>query len=529
MSLPSRDVQVSGPAVHAVYATRLEPDAIGVAQDTVIGMASSAPAASVGLTLAALAAATAYGSVAIIIVTAVPMVIIANAYRRLNLWNANCGASFEWVGRTISPYLGFLTGWLMIAAYIIATVSGVEVLGPSVLAVFGASSTSTSSNIAISTAVGLVMLAIAIVGIKITARSQVGMAIIEYAILIGIAIAGLVIVLGHRHGTVPITRSWLNLNGISGRGDAVAGFLIAVFVFTGWDGTLYVNEEVRHRRHNPGKAAIFAVALLAVVYTISFAGLQGVVSPAKLQNNSSSALVYTAQAIGGSGWAKAMALALALSVIATTGTGIVLTARIVYGMASYRALPPFLGNVSRRFATPVWASIAVGVLIIALAWVYLLATSVQNAFTDVVDVAGLLFAIFYVLTAAAAVVYYRRRIFSGVLDAVILGFLPLGAGVFLCWIIVRSVLLAPWTQRWSLIGVVGLGLVLMLVARLGLRSDFFGIRRASAAGKARNSLRVNGYSQRQMEDALRAALAPQGGAPTEPGNRARSSSMTSII
>ena len=33
-------------------AARLEPDAIGVAQDTVIGMASSAPAASVALTLA---------------------------------------------------------------------------------------------------------------------------------------------------------------------------------------------------------------------------------------------------------------------------------------------------------------------------------------------------------------------------------------------------------------------------------------------------------------------------------------------
>ncbi len=41
-----------------VPAAKLEPDAIGVAQDTVIGMASSAPAASVGLTLAALAAAS---------------------------------------------------------------------------------------------------------------------------------------------------------------------------------------------------------------------------------------------------------------------------------------------------------------------------------------------------------------------------------------------------------------------------------------------------------------------------------------
>ena len=132
-----RDQTASGPATVRAPAARLEPDAIGVAQDTVIGMASSAPAASVGLTLAALVAATAYGSGPVILLTALPMLVIANAYRRLNMWNANCGASFEWVGRAINPYLGFLTGWLMIAAYIIATVSGVEALGPSALAVFG--------------------------------------------------------------------------------------------------------------------------------------------------------------------------------------------------------------------------------------------------------------------------------------------------------------------------------------------------------------------------------------------------------
>src|ERR1700728_4780232 len=109
-----------------VLVARLKPDAIGVTQDTVIGMASSAPAATIGLSLAALAATTAYGSGPILILTAIPMLIIANAYRRCNMWNANCGASFEWGGRAIDPYLGFLTGWLMIAAYIIATVSGDE-------------------------------------------------------------------------------------------------------------------------------------------------------------------------------------------------------------------------------------------------------------------------------------------------------------------------------------------------------------------------------------------------------------------
>jgi len=83
--------------------SKLEPDAIGVAQDTIVGMATSAPAAVVAISLAGLAATAAYGGGLIMLIAAVPMLIIANSYRRLNRWSANAGASFEWVGRSINP------------------------------------------------------------------------------------------------------------------------------------------------------------------------------------------------------------------------------------------------------------------------------------------------------------------------------------------------------------------------------------------------------------------------------------------
>jgi amino acid transporter len=467
-------------AVTKEVPSHLEPDAIGVTEDTIIGMAASAPAASVGLTIAGLAAATAYGSGPIIILTAIPMLIIANAYRRLNMWEARCGASFEWVGRAINPYLGFQTGWLMVAAYILGTISGVEILAPTVLAAFGSSSSNTWGNIGIDTALGLVVLAIAVLGIRLTARTQVGMALIEYVILIGFAITGLVFVLAHHHGTYHATSGWLNPTGIGGHGSAAAGFLIAVFMFTGWDGSIYVNEETTRRRTNPGKAVLIAVALLTVIYTVSSVGLQGVVSPAKLQANYASALVYIAQAMGGGGWGKVMALSIALSAIASTLAGIVITARIVYGMAERRVLPPALAAVSSRFSTPVPASMVVGLFVVAITWVYLLATSVQNAFTDVVDATGLLFSAFYILTALATIVYYRRRIMARPWDLVWLGILPLAAAGFLGWIIVKSMLEAGAPENWSILGIVGVGVILMFVARYGLRSEFFRIRRESS-------------------------------------------------
>ncbi len=478
---------VDSPAAltRSVPEARLEPNAIGVAQDTVIGMANAAPAASAGLTLAALALATAYASGPALILIALPMIVIANCYRRLNAWNANCGASFEWVGRVINPYLGFMVGWIMIMGTILATVGTTVELGPSVLAVFGsASSSSTTANMFISTAVILGMLVIAVVGIRITARTQVGMAIVEYTILIGFAIVGLIAVIGHRHGTFPITRGWFSLSGIGGRGDLAAGFLIAVFVYIGWEGTVYVNEEVTHRRTNPGRAAMMATALLAVIYALTQVGLQGVVSPARLQAHATDALVYSAQALGGSGWAKLMALALALSVIATTGTVIVLSARIVYGMASHRVLPPVLGNVNRRFATPVAATLLVGLTLLGLTWAYLLATSLANTFSDVIAVSSLLYTVFYIFTAVTAVVYYWRRIFSKALDAVILGVLPVASAGFLGWVVVKTLMAAPAAQIWSLIGIIGVGVILIPIVRFVLRPQYFRLR-PETEGRAR--------------------------------------------
>ncbi len=457
------------PAVLAATAParqgRLEPDAIGVAQDTLIGMASAAPTVSVGPTLATLAAVSAYGGGPVIVLCGIAMLIIANAYRRLNMWQANCGASFEWVGRSINPYLGFMTGWLMIAAYITGAVSGVEVLGPSVLAVFGVTSGGTAADLVIAVTVTLVMLIIAIAGIKTTAWTQVAMAAVEYAILIGFAIAGPYAVLAHHPGTYPVTRDWFALNGISGRGSLAGGLVAAVYIYSGWEGTLYLNEETRLRRLNPGRAVVLAVTLLTITYGLAQIGLQGIVSPARLQANSTSALVYVAQALGGPGWAKVMALALALSVIAATGTSIVLGARIIYGMAARRTLPGPLANISPKLSTPVPASLLTGLGIIALTTIYLLVTSVENAFNDAVNLSGQLFAGFYILTALATIVYYRRRILSSAREAIVLGILPLAAAAFLIWILARYLQTAAAPQLWSIAGVTAAGLLIMAYAQ----------------------------------------------------------------
>jgi len=48
------------PDATQILPARLEPDAIGAAQDTIIGMANSAPTVALGLSMAGLAAAAAW-------------------------------------------------------------------------------------------------------------------------------------------------------------------------------------------------------------------------------------------------------------------------------------------------------------------------------------------------------------------------------------------------------------------------------------------------------------------------------------
>ena len=58
--------------------------------------------------------------------------------------------------------------------------------------------------------------------------------------------------------------------------------------------------------------------------------------------------------------------------------------------------------------------------------------------------------------------------------------LYLAAAIFLGYIIVKSIQEEPSGQRWSLVGIVAVGVVMMAYARFGLKSSFFQVPRESA-------------------------------------------------
>src|SRR6202453_4085458 len=94
---------------------------VGLGDAIVLGLSSSGPAQTLVVSLASLVAASGYGSPVPVLLCLIPMLGIAFAYQRLNRWDQSAGATYTWVARVFNPYLGFLSGWMILLYYTLGT------------------------------------------------------------------------------------------------------------------------------------------------------------------------------------------------------------------------------------------------------------------------------------------------------------------------------------------------------------------------------------------------------------------------
>jgi amino acid transporter len=456
----------------------LRAGAVSLPQSVIFSVASSAPGQATAVTIAVLVAASAYAGGLAILITTLPMLAIAFSYHRLNMWSRDCGGSYMWVGRAINPYVGFMVGWTMLVGYVLGTVADILPIGPAVLSFIGLPADSALGSLVTVAIAGSVVVGTAVVGVQVTARFQMIIAGVEYVILLTFCGIGIYrVYFEHAPGTVRPSWEWLSLSGVGGQGSLVAGMLITVYLFTGWDSALYLNEETARPERNPGLAAIISVVILGGFYALLEFALQGAAPPAELRAHGGDALTFLASRLVGDGWARFMSLAVILSVLGTTQAFLVSAARISFSMGADRVLPAAFGRLHPRFRTPAFATVLFGAVMIVATWLYVLSSSISKAFDVVVSITGVLFAAFYAATGLATAIYYRalaRRGIGGLLSSVLL---PVSGAAVLAWIVVRSIAGFDAMTLWSVVGATALGVLMLGIAVRRYRSPFFRLPR----------------------------------------------------
>ena len=453
----------------------LRAGALRIGDVVVMAMASSGPTQSIAVALAALLAAVNYAALLPILICFIPMLGIAIGYQRLNAWQPSAGATYSWVGRAVSPHAGFFAGWIMLMYYSVGTTSLTIPLGTYMLSFFSNSAANNPHAVAaVGTAFDLLVLVVAALGIKLTARFSWGWAIFEYGLLVGFSIAALIGIYGHHlHHAVHVSSSWFTISGAGGFSALVTGMLLAIFLYSGWDTAAYVSEEAKGKQAGP--AGVTSVVLLFVIYAGVIFCLQGVAPNGAMQANAANILAYVGNLIGGSAWEQVMIVAVLGGTLASLLAAIVSASRISFAMGRDRVFPGWFGGVNAKYRTPWNATILFGLLNVIFLWGSTLIGSIGKALADITATLGLIAAMFYLLSAGTAVWYYRRVIMRSASNFVLGGVLPGLGAAFMAFVIIYTLAkgLLNGVQIGFGFGLAATGLLLSFVAQRVGKSTFY--------------------------------------------------------
>ncbi|WP_217206863.1 APC family permease [Streptomyces sp. AC550_RSS872] len=437
----------------------LQANALGTFDTVVMAVAGTAPAYSIAATTAVLVSAVGLASPATLLYCAIPMLGIALAFSYLSRIDVNAAASYSWVGRTLHPFLGFISGWALVISATIFMVAGSLPAGSMTLALFDEE---LADDTALSTLVGagwfLIMLVVVLGGARLTVRAQLVMSGVELAILALFAVLALL----HSDNARAFDWSWLGFGHFDGVTGFASGALIAAFYYWGWDVTSNLSEETRNSRRTTGLAGLIGVGIVFLLFEVFTIAVNVILSAQQIQDNDANVLAVLGEEVWPGWGGKLLIVAVMLSTIATLETTLIQVTRSLFAMGRDRTMPSALGRVHRRWNTPWVAVSVVGVVALAMFIASNFLGTVGDILSDAISAMGLQIAVYYGLTGLAVVVAYRRMLLKSVGNFVFGGLWPLIGALFMFWIFVES--LGELSGSALTIGIGGLaaGLIPML-------------------------------------------------------------------
>ena len=481
----------------------LKRNAIGYASSVVIGVASTAPGYSLAAVLGLIVAIGGVGvhAPAVLLVSFVPMLLVALGYKYLNQADPDAGTTFSWATRAFGPVTGWMGGWAIIVADVIVMANLAQIAGLYTFLLFGVDDPSVVAVTALGIAWIAVMTVICVIGIEVNARTQRWLLAAEIVTLAAFAGVALVRVWAGDApaGAIDPSLSWFSPFAIDSVGALTSGLLVGVFIYWGWDSLVTVNEETEDADTVPGRAAVLSTLILVGIYVIVASAAIAFGGVERLAGDQSGDVLglLAGDVFGSSTLGKLVIVAVLTSAAASTQTTILPTSRTALSMARAKAAPAALGRVHRRYLTPDVATWVMGGL--SIVWYLGLTIVSQNILFDSIAALGLMIAFYYGLTGFACAWYHRRTLTASLRRFVLVGLAPFTGGAVLLFVFVRSSIDLGRADAGSTtyfgvgsplvigFGFLALGLVLMAIWRLAGHREFFRRRPEAAQPEPRDA------------------------------------------
>lgn len=283
------------------------------------------------------------------IIAGIIATITATSFARLAAWQPVEGGVYEYGRQLVSPFYGFLAGWMWLVAN---TFTGAAVsLGFAYY--LAAAFPGLPSNL-VAAALCLGFTALNFVGAKESAGVNNVLVSIKLAVLAFFVIFGS---LHFNSGTFipfqPLTSGVLY------------GSFFIFFAYGGFARVTVVAEEVKDAKRNVPRSLLLSLGISMVIYVLVGVVAVGLLKPAGLAASGSP--LTTAMSTTGN--------SLAVNIIAVGGlvatasvllTAILGVSRMAYSMARRNDLPSALARLHSKFFTPYYAIVATGVLMAIL-------------------------------------------------------------------------------------------------------------------------------------------------------------------
>jgi APA family basic amino acid/polyamine antiporter len=369
--------------------------------------------------------AAGYAGSALIISMLIAAVIAsftALSLAELTAWQPKEGSIYEYTYQLISPFAGFLTGWMWILSNTFA--------GAAVSLGFANYLTALFPILPANWIAAILCLAFTTLnffGIRQSALMNNFLVIAKLLILTFFIILGAAYI--NPTNFTPFTPCQLGV---------LSGAVYIFFAYGGFARVAVIAEEVKDAKRNVPKAILLSLAISTIVYILVGAVAVGLIGAPKLSDPNQPALTH---AINATGNTTAVYIVSAGGLLATASvllTSVLGVSRMAYAMAKRKDIPQTLSKLHPKYNTPYYSIWIIGTLMALLVLFIDL--------TQVVAISTFALLFYYAMANISALrLKVQKRLYPWIVPVL---------GIATCLVLLVFILFAS-PQAW-IIGVVGL-------------------------------------------------------------------------